>query len=269
MLSDTYKNEKVENRLSKELSKVNEETTELVAQTEGPLGFDDDDEDDLIIPRVKVIQSLSPERKEKIADEGDILNSLTKERLNGKVFIPVYKFNTIIKWKDRADGGGIEAIARDGKICIPSDGGAPYACAHLAEFDNTKQGRDAIPTHTKYINFFGFFEGERIPIILDFSKTSYNEGKRLYSLAKVTMQNMWNHGYTLNEKEMSKAGNNWYILTATPAGPTSDEDRAFARMLFDNFRTRAQELRYDMDEGEQTDSGPNVVNQEDVENAEF
>lgn len=254
--------------MSKELEEKKDETTELVDQKEGPLGFDDEDEDDLIIPRVKVIQSLSPERKDKEADEGDIINSLTKEKLNGKVFIPVYKFNTIIKWKDRSEGGGIEAIARDGKTCIPTDGGKPYACAHLAEFDNTKQGRDAIPTHTKYINFFGFFEGEHMPIILDFSKTNYNEGKRLYSLAKVTMQNMWNHGYALNEKIMSKAGNEWYVLATSPNGPTSEEDRAFARMLYENFRTRTEDLAYDVDDSTVED-GPKVVSDEEVENSEF
>ena len=60
---------------------VKEETTELANQTGMPLGFEDDDANDMIIPRVKVIQTLSPERKDKIANEGDIINSLTKEKL--------------------------------------------------------------------------------------------------------------------------------------------------------------------------------------------
>jgi hypothetical protein len=166
----------------------------LATQSDAPMGFEDEDEGDFIIPRIKIVQSLSPERKEKLADEGDIINSLTKEKLNGKVFIPIYKFTTVIKWKDRADGGGIEAIARDGKTCIPTDGGAPYPVGRLADFDNSKTGKDALPTHTRYMNFFGFFEGEQSPIILSFAKTNYNEGKRLYSLAKVTMQNMWHFG---------------------------------------------------------------------------
>lgn len=257
--------------MSKELSKQNEETKELANQTEGPLGFENEEDDDVIIPRIKIVQSLSPERKDKIAEEGDIINSLTKEKLNGKVFIPVYKFNTIIKWKDRSDGGGIEAIARDGKICVPTDGGEPYACAKLAEFDNTKQGRDAIPTHTKYLNFFGFFSGEPMPIVLSFAKTNYNEGKRLYSLAKVTMQNMWNHGYTLQEKEMSKSGNDWYNIVVSPAGPTSDEDRQYGRMLYENFSARAQEMAYDMNEdsGSTSDAGPSMASDEELKNSEF
>ena len=228
---------------------VKEETTEVANQTGMPLGFEDDDANDIIIPRVKVIQTLSPERKDKIANEGDIINSLTKEKLNGKVFIPVFKFNNNIWWRDRSDGGGIRCIARDGKLGTMSDG-TNLVCASCkrCEFDNTKQGKESLPTCTKYINFFGFFAGERMPIILSFAKTSYNEGKKLYSLAKVTMQNMWNYGYALNEKLQAKGGNEWFICVPTPAGATEESDREFGLSLYKTYRNSIQNLDYDMEE---------------------
>ena len=220
-----------------------------------PLGFEDEDEGDMLIPRIKIIQTLSPERKDKIADEGDIIDSLTKTKLNGKVFIPVFKFNNNILWKDRADGGGILCRAADGKVGVQTDGTQmPCQMCKKCEFDNTKQGREAVPKCTKYMNFFGFFAGERMPIILSFSKTNYGEGKKLFSLAKVTMQNMWNYGYALNEKLMSKGGNDWYNIIPTPAGPTSDEDRAFGIQLYKSFRTNIQNIAYDMDEGAGSDA---------------
>ena len=55
-----------------------QQTGELANQTEAPMGFEDEEAGDMIIPRIKVIQTLSPERKDKLADEGDIINSLTK-----------------------------------------------------------------------------------------------------------------------------------------------------------------------------------------------
>ncbi len=233
---------------------------ELALQSGAPMGFEDEDTGDVIIPRVKVVQTLSPERKEKIANEGDIINSLTKEKLNGKTFIPVFKFNNNVWWRDRSEGGGIQCMARDGKLGQLSDG-STLLCAKCrrCEFDNTKQGKAALPTCTKYINFFGFFAGERMPIILSFSKTCYNEGKKLYSLAKVTMQNMWNYGYALNEKLMAKGGNEWYVPVMTAAGPTSAEDREFALALFKAYRDNMSEVAFDMDEassGEAT--GPAV-----------
>lgn len=236
-------------------------------QTNLPMGFEDEEAGDMIVPRIKVVQTLSPERKEKLADEGDIINSLTKERLNGKVFIPVFKYNNNIDWKDRSDGGGIQCIARDGKVGEKSDG-TRIMCASCkrCEFDNTKQGREAVPKCTKYINFFGFFAGERMPIILSFAKTNYNEGKKLYSLAKVTMQNMWNYGYTLNEKLMAKGNNEWYIINTNPAGATSDEDRQFGLMLYQMYRNNLNALNIDMeDESAAASSGPAV----DVNATEF
>lgn len=240
---------------------IKKETDELAVQNGMPMGFEDEDASDVIIPRVKVIQTLSPERKDKIAEEGDIINSLTKEKLNGKVFIPVFKFNNNVWWKDRSEGGGIQCIARDGKTGEMSDGTLQMCTmCRRCEFDNTKQGKEAMPTCTKYINFFGFFAGERMPIILSFSKTCYNEGKKLYSLAKVTMQNMWNFGYTLSEKLMAKGGNEWFVPVMTAAGPTDEADRDFALNLYKAYRSDIQNVAYDMDEqGTVTEStGPNI-----------
>ena len=243
------------------------ENEDLMIQSGTPMGFEDEESSDVIIPRVKVIQTLSPERKDKVADEGDIINSLTKERLNGKVFIPVFKFNNNVWWRDRSEGGGIKCIARDGRVGTLSDG-TTIMCAQCrrCEFDNSKQGKEAMPTCTKYINFFGFFAGERMPIILSFPKTCYNEGKKLYSLAKVTMQNMWNYGYTLTEKLMAKGGNEWYVPVMTAAGPTDEADRAFALDLYKMYRNSMQDVAYDMDDpGAATSSAPVV----DVDATEY
>lgn len=221
----------------------------LAASSGVPLGFEDEEAGDMVIPRIKVIQTLSPERKEGTAIEGDIINSLTKEKYNDRVFIPVFKFNNNVEWKDRSEGGGILCIARDGKCGEMSDG-TKKICAQCRrnEFDNTKQGKEAVPKCTKYINFFGFFAGDRMPIILSFAKTNFAEGKKLYSLAKVTMQNMWNNGYVLTNKLMAKNGNEWHIIVVQPNGPTSDEDRAFAASLYQQYRTTIQQVQMDIED---------------------
>lgn len=242
--------------MSKSTDLANTKNTSLAATAadDTPMGFEDEEAGDMIIPRVKVVQTLSPERKDKTAEEGDIINSLTLEKLNDKVFIPVFKFNNHIWWRDRSSGGGIMCIARDGKNGEMSDG-TRLICASCkrCEFDNTKQGREAIPSCTKYINFFGFFEGERMPIILSFAKTNYNEGKKLYSLAKVTMQNMWNYGYKMSAKLLSKGNNEWYIINMAPNGQSSAEDREFANNLYTSFRSSLASMRFDMDDTSTSD----------------
>jgi len=247
---------------------VKKDQQALVNQPDVPMGFEDGDDQNMIIPRVKVIQSLSPERKDKIADEGDIINSLTKDKLNGQVFIPVFTFNNCILWKDRADGGGISCIARDGKRAETTDG-QKLICASCkkCEFDNSKQGKDSFPKCTKYINFFGFFAGTQIPIILSFAKTNYNEGKRLYSLSKVTMQNMFNHKYRLDAKKMNKNGNEWYIIDVTPSGVSTEDERTYAIALYHMFFSRKTTLDFDVEQGQQAEeTGPS---QQDVDSAEM
>ena len=91
--------------MSNEIEKRNESM--LATQSETPMGFEDEEEGDMIIPRIKVVNILSPEFKEKAAEEGAVVNSLTKETITGKIFIPVFKFASNIHWKPRAEGGGI------------------------------------------------------------------------------------------------------------------------------------------------------------------
>lgn len=248
----------LENEGTKDVGQKEVEETRLMTQSERPLGFEDEDPGDVIIPRIKVVQTLSPERKDKLCEEGDIINSLTKEKVNGKIFVPVFKFNNNIEWRDRASGGGILCQARDGKSGQDSTGKV-IICASCkrCEFDNTKQGKEAAPKCTKYINFFGFFAGEHTPIILSFARTNYAEGKKLYSLAKVTMQNMWNHGYTISEKLVSKNNNEWYNIFVAGNGATKEADREFAAGLYKIFRN--MELKYDMEEADtSTEQAPPV-----------
>lgn len=247
--------------MSNEIEKKNQ-ALEATANN-APLGFEDESDDDMIIPRIKVINLLSPEVKEKLAEESDIINSLTKDKLNGARFIPVFKFNSNIWWKPRNEGGGIQCQARDGKDGQMSSG-EQLKCVvcRKNEFDNTKTGRESFPVCTKYINFFGFMEGDKMPIVLSFSKTNYQEGKKMFSLAKVTLQNMWNHAYTLEAKKMAKNGNEWYNIVISAAGSTEEADRAYGMSLYKNFRNA--EVKIDNDEGV-TESAPMV----DTESSEF
>ena len=244
--AETQKAKEVTKATKDELVEATVDETQVGVANEVPMGFEDEEAGDVLIPRVKVVQTLTPERKEGLAEEGDIINSLTLDKLNGKKFIPVFKFNNNIYWKERSDGGGILCRARDGKVGVNADGSSLVCAAcKKCEFDNSKQGKEAFPKCTKYINFLGFFEGEQIPVILSFSKTNYAEGKKMYSLAKVTMQNMWNYSYILKEKLVSKGGNEWYIVNTVPGGATTPEERQWAHNMYMTYRNM-NDIKFDM-----------------------
>ena len=246
---------------------VIKEANEVSVEVTKPMGFEDEEQSDMIIPRVKCMQALNPEVRDREAKEGNVINSLTKDVLNGLNFIPVFKFNNNIEWKDRDDGGGILCSAADGKLGNHTDGSCKL-CKECKrnEFDNTKTGKESYPSCTKYINYLGFFEGERMPIILSFSKTNMAEGKKLYSLAKVSMQNMWNFSYTIESKLKKKAANEWYIIDIKKNTITSEEDRLFAKSLFDQFRNTISNVKFDVEEAtEATTTAP----EQDVTKTEY
>lgn len=69
--------------------------------------------DDLIIPRLSIIQALSPEIKKKDpayiegAEQGQLFNTVTREVYGESVtVVPVYFEKVYLVWKDRQQGGG-------------------------------------------------------------------------------------------------------------------------------------------------------------------
>jgi|TARA_R110002153_G_scaffold131915_2_gene280919 hypothetical protein len=69
--------------------------------------------DDITIPRVDVLQALSPQRKKtnaeyiEGAEEGMLFNTVTKQLYGSNfVFVPVYFRKEYVIWKDRKEGGG-------------------------------------------------------------------------------------------------------------------------------------------------------------------
>ena len=81
----------------------------------------------------------------------------------------------------------------------------------------------------------------------------------------MTIQNMFNFGYKLTEKLMAKGGNEWYVPVMTAAGPSSEEDRAFAASLFRAYRNDLQNMAYDMDDSVPEAAAPAV----DVSSVEY
>ena len=232
--------------MENEIMKANM-ATEVAAPVEAPCGFEDTDSSDIVIPRIKVINALSPERQEGAAEEGDVLNSLTKEKVNGKVFIPIKQYYSKIHWNpDRDADPRIMCMSRDGKIGQTSDGGKALcdSCTKC-RFDNTKTGKDAQPQCTSYLNFLGFFAGDPMPVVLSFAKTNYNEGKKMISLAKAMRQDIWAYGYIVDSAKQTKGRNTWFNIKVTMGNATATEDVMLARELYNAYKSMDLSVDYE------------------------
>jgi len=196
-------------------------------------GFEETKTEDIIIPRIKIINALSPERLDGIAEEGAILNSLTQEKVTSQRFIPIKQYYSNIRWNpDRDSETRMFCRSFDGRIGIDDEGNHSCESCSKCKFDNTKTGKEAQPLCTSYLNFLGFFSGNPMPVVLSFSKTNYNEGKKLLSIARAMRASIWNYAYTLSGKQISKDRNRWYIIIPQMAGATTEEERALALELY-------------------------------------
>lgn len=212
---------------------MNTAEEQVLANTDGVYGFEEANNEDIVIPRIKVINALSPERVDGVAEEGAILNSLTQEDVAGKRFIPIKQYYSNIEWNpDRNAELRIFCRSFDGRIGHNDDGSCSCAQCGKNKFDNSKTGKDAQPKCTAYMNFLGFFEGDPMPVVLSFARTNYNEGKKLLSIAKSMRQSIWNFAYILGSRQVTKDRNKWYIITTQMAGETTAEERAIAYELF-------------------------------------
>ena len=210
-------------------------------------GFEETDSNDIVIPRVKVINALSPERQDGEADEGDVINSLTKEDIRGFHFVPIKQYYSCIKWNpDRDADPRMLCRSFDGRVGTDADGDC-HMCKQCGadQFDNTKTGKAAQPTCTRYLNFLGFFEENPMPVILSFARTNYNEGRKMLSISKSMRAAIWAYSYMIDSRLVSKDRNKWYILVPSMSGKTSAETQRLAFELFNSIQISNIQTEYE------------------------
>ena len=209
-------------------------------------GFEETNASDIIIPRLKVINALSPERVDGTAMEGDIINSLTGESVVGKRFIPIKQYYSNIRWNpDRNADQRILCRSFDGRLGEGEEGALACQSCRKNQFDNTKRDRAAQPSCTAYINFLGFIEGNPMPVVLSFAKTNYNEGKKLLSIARSMRSSIWNYAYYLKGVQVTKERNKWYNIQVAMAGETTAEERQLAFELFKAYEKSMIKAEYE------------------------
>ena len=203
------------------------------------------DRSDLIIPRAKLLQALSPEVVLG-AKAGEIINSLLVDALPSR-FVPVFCWKSYIRFnpRNRTEAGfdpNFEAGAIIWRSTDPED-------ARVIE--ETKFGPNGEkPLAMTSLNFFSFFPGVAMPVVVSFSRTSYKAGKQLLSLARFCGGDMWSRAYQLGAELQTTDKGTYYIFTVTASGESSVEERLQAEAFWTAFSDKAAELKVHEEETE-------------------
>lgn len=191
------------------------------------------EQSDLIIPRAKLMQGLSPELDTNHdLRSGMIINSITQEVLP-EVFVPIFKFTNWIRFNPRAtDAPGFDPNFEPGDIIWRSND--PNDARVQTEGVFGPNGER--PLATKFLNFFSVFEGGEMPVVVSFCNTSFKTGKQLLSLCKFTPGDIFSRRYRLSSRRVENDKGIFNVFTIGLAGMATPEEYALAERMYKEFQ---------------------------------
>lgn len=197
------------------------------------------DRSDLIVPRAMLLQYTKPQSIETTHRPGEIINSLTGDLLPAE-FVPIFYFFNWIRFNPRNETDPNYDPAFDLGAVIwqskdPED---------MKVIEESKWGKNGEPPlATKFINFFSYFVGEDMPVVISFAKTSYKQGKKLLTLTQFPAGvDIFSKQYSLTSKEDKNDKGEYYILQVAPKGKADEKSFTIAERWYESYRERAIEV---------------------------
>lgn len=196
-------------------------TNNLPTKPMSPIpGLEGIDQNDLTIPRIKIVQPNSVEVHQEIASFSSMVNSVTKEviakgtKSGSKIeIIPIINNKSRLYFKPISEGGGLLCRSNDNKTGVGDPGGNCSNC------DLGKWGKDGdkniAPECMELINVFCLVRTYDfpIPLVISFGKTSAAAGRQLINLFYFACQkdkkSPWNFAYQLETEIITKDKHTW------------------------------------------------------------
>lgn len=217
-------------------------------------GFENVDMSDISMPRAKLLQSNNPEVSDRDYDfrAGDVIHSLLMEKLADR-FIPLSIWNSNIlfvprdadKKKAFKDALSLTDDEMDSTlICRAEDGKTGTKYGNCAKCGKNKFNGNEKPLCMQTINVLcaplDDDDTLGMPVVLQFSSTSYKHGKKFRDSAfySSATSDLFSKIYKLAPEQKQAGGNSWYELKTKPAGKVPDALKKEAEDLYTAFAGR-------------------------------
>jgi len=141
--------------------------------------------------------------------------------LNGKNFLPVFKYNTFIQFNDESEGLGVKRKTFDAS--------EDWVLEGLKWIDGEK------PLVTKVVNLICVFDDDfENPVVLSFRSTSIKTvSKIIQSARKANPAVLYHKWFTLGSNKEEARGYSYYVMTAKPVeGKITAPTVKKAKLLF-------------------------------------
>lgn len=191
---------------------------------------------DLIIPRLVIMQSGSPAVKDREAAEGEVYDSVSKDRILGvdeeTIFVPCFMYKEFIAWNDR---GSNELWA--GRSLDPRSDLA--LAAQRGDKRQDDKGKDVFVV-TEHINFIVLIPelGLDKPWTISCAKSNWKHGKQLMNLARYRRKQLFAGTYTVGiQEETNPGGDRYSAYEFANAGWATEDEYAAAKACYEVMRT--------------------------------
>lgn len=215
--------------------------------------------DHVNIPRLVVLESLSPEIREKAGSAGELLvKSLNRNLGPGPIEVVVLsRTSSQIKWKPLNDGGGIVCKAEDGKTGTGDPGGDCSVCPQ-----RQWQGQGKAPLCDQYENFLVVLRedlknGDAFPMAISGSRSRLKKLKDLNTQLMTLVQRrlpLFAKSFKLSVIEKANPkfpANVYHIFSFAPGNDNKqlpEEEQRAAYELFKSFKGKKIIVEQDQQE---------------------
>jgi hypothetical protein len=206
-------------------------------------GSEDVTTDDITLPRIDLVQDLSPQIKRNKpeyiegAEPGMLFNTVTKELYGegGLIFIPVYFNKVWIIWKDRDSGGGLRGI-------FDTEAEAKQALAaledgNLCEINDTAQHYGLVRRDN----------GDLQEVVISMSKSKLKASRQLNTLVRVAGGDRFSRAYRVESAEDSGSKGDYWNLKITQLGFVDEHTYASAESMYESVKAGQRGVNYNED----------------------
>lgn len=210
---------------------------------------------DMVIPRLEIIQSQSPQKDKKAAEyingaeEGDIFNTVSNSILaRPAIIVPVLFKKEWMLWVPRDEGGGggqgfrgafdTEAEARDMQ-------------AELAETGGSKRKGEETELVDAHQHFVLIVNGDEIEeAVITMTRTKMKVSRKWNSIIRMAGGDRFSRGYYLDTVEESNPKGSYYNFAIESVGFSPEPVYARAEALYEAIATGKRSIHREAADGE-------------------
>jgi len=206
---------------------------------EGHRGSENVGSADLVIPRLEVVQSLSPARKKgdeayiEGAEEGMLFNNVTRELYGSDVtVVPVFFNKEWLIWKDRKKGGGFRGA-------FPNKTDAELTIRSLRDKDGKPEPVEDFTALDTAQHFCLILQPGKRPqqIVISMSKSKMKVSRKWNSLIALSGDDSFARKYVVEGIQDTNAnGEDYYNLKVSAAGFVDEVTYKLAEQQYEFLR---------------------------------